>query len=546
MKGNYLKRLIETRPFADLEDLRDIVSVCALFCWITLNTPIAMLCSRSAYLHMGIIALAFLASMAMISLWPTLQRFLKKRLVVIGLGTAVFACGVAFSLDLEGSVLIACIVAQYALCAPLLWTCADKISENRPQMILCACCLGPVATACVQGAVQLTAYALDVTANVDTYASLAIGIISAMPLICTIFMRGNRERQIPRQDISSETCDDGGISEMTVSVTSSIALCAGLFACALFSGATLNPHLYDYESIITAGAVIASLPAILGFAVFCVSAPGKYAVKHSWALACSLALGIGALATFAFGNAAGAEIGITLIFSAQIDLMAMLFANACLPKRNTRFASLRLFALLIGGGWPHAYALGINMKQEMGYSVAALTPFVIAAVTALAVLYLFQNALQANKARIAFAGAANSDATAKPQEAAPTQAEEIPARTDQKSSDAIAKSSTSIPIDSISDQLDSLRYEALGLFGLTAREREVAVLALRGLTYSRIAAELQIANKTVGYHLSNAYRKANVGSKSDLALAVDEIIRNDIYSSSSASRLEQQADRIEL
>lgn len=540
-----MKRLIETRPFADLEDLRDAASVCSLFCWITLNTPIAMLCSRNAYLHMGIIALAFLASMAMISLWPTLQRFLKKRLVAIGLGTAVFACGVAFSLDLEGSVLIACIVAQYALCAPLLWTCADKISENRPQMILCACCLGPVATACVQGAVQLTAYALDMTANVDTYASLAIGIISSMPLICAIFMRGDQERQIPRHDVSPEKCD-GGVSETSVSATSSIALCAGLFACSLFSGATLNPHLYDYESIITTGAAIASLPAILGFAAFLASEPEKCADKHSWALACSLALGIGALAAFAFGNAAGAEIGITLIFSAQIGLMAMLFSNACLPKRNTRFASLRLFVLLVGGGWPHAYALGINMKQEMGYSVAALTPFVIAAVTALAVLYLFQNALHTNKARIVFTGTASSDAAAKPQEAAPTQIEETSARADQESSGAIAKSSTSIPIDSISDQLDSLRYEALDLFGLTAREREVAVLALRGLTYSKIAAELQITNKTVGYHLSNAYRKANVSSKSDLALAVDEIIRSDIYSSSSASQLEQQADRIEL
>lgn len=51
---------------------------------------------------------------------------------------------------------------------------------------------------------------------------------------------------------------------------------------------------------------------------------------------------------------------------------------------------------------------------------------------------------------------------------------------------------------------------------ITERERDVLSLALSGLSYAQIGQELFITQKTVGYHLSNLYAKANVSGRHEL------------------------------
>ena len=56
----------------------------------------------------------------------------------------------------------------------------------------------------------------------------------------------------------------------------------------------------------------------------------------------------------------------------------------------------------------------------------------------------------------------------------------------------------------------------MSLVPLTQREREVAVLAARGLTNRRIAESLVISVRTVDNHLSHAYAKLGIATRGEL------------------------------
>jgi DNA-binding NarL/FixJ family response regulator len=69
------------------------------------------------------------------------------------------------------------------------------------------------------------------------------------------------------------------------------------------------------------------------------------------------------------------------------------------------------------------------------------------------------------------------------------------------------------------------RTPALALMtavSLTRREREIAVLAARGLTNKEIASSLVISVRTVDNHLSNAYAKLGIATRGDLALILSD------------------------
>jgi DNA-binding NarL/FixJ family response regulator len=72
---------------------------------------------------------------------------------------------------------------------------------------------------------------------------------------------------------------------------------------------------------------------------------------------------------------------------------------------------------------------------------------------------------------------------------------------------------------------EGARTPALALMSaasLTRREREIAVLAARGLTNKEIASSLVISVRTVDNHLSNAYAKLGIATRAELALALSD------------------------
>ena len=57
-----------------------------------------------------------------------------------------------------------------------------------------------------------------------------------------------------------------------------------------------------------------------------------------------------------------------------------------------------------------------------------------------------------------------------------------------------------------------------GVFGvLSERERDVAALVIRGMSYAQIARELFITRSTVGFHLSRIYAKTGTGTRHELS-----------------------------
>jgi DNA-binding NarL/FixJ family response regulator len=59
-----------------------------------------------------------------------------------------------------------------------------------------------------------------------------------------------------------------------------------------------------------------------------------------------------------------------------------------------------------------------------------------------------------------------------------------------------------------------------GVDSLTAHEREVVALVARGATNREAAATLFVSPKTIEYHLASVYRKLDIRSRTQLALAV--------------------------
>jgi DNA-binding NarL/FixJ family response regulator len=57
---------------------------------------------------------------------------------------------------------------------------------------------------------------------------------------------------------------------------------------------------------------------------------------------------------------------------------------------------------------------------------------------------------------------------------------------------------------------------------LTPSERRVTEMAVEGMTNKEIAQALYVTPKTVEVHLSNAYRKLEIGSRRELASALGE------------------------
>jgi DNA-binding CsgD family transcriptional regulator len=67
------------------------------------------------------------------------------------------------------------------------------------------------------------------------------------------------------------------------------------------------------------------------------------------------------------------------------------------------------------------------------------------------------------------------------------------------------------------DELERLGVERSGSLELTATERKVAKLVASGRTNREVAAELYMGLRTVEAHLTQAYRKLGVRSRSELA-----------------------------
>lgn len=74
---------------------------------------------------------------------------------------------------------------------------------------------------------------------------------------------------------------------------------------------------------------------------------------------------------------------------------------------------------------------------------------------------------------------------------------------------------------------DKILVDRFRDWNLTKSEREIAILAIRGLGIVEIAAHRKTKEGTIKSHLHNVYAKASVGSRSDLlAMLMDELLHS--------------------
>jgi DNA-binding CsgD family transcriptional regulator len=73
---------------------------------------------------------------------------------------------------------------------------------------------------------------------------------------------------------------------------------------------------------------------------------------------------------------------------------------------------------------------------------------------------------------------------------------------------------------------DSELLNSFKSYGLTAREQQIILLMLKGCTATNMEARLAISQNTIRWHLTNAYRKCGVASKSEL-IELSERIRQE-------------------
>jgi DNA-binding CsgD family transcriptional regulator len=66
------------------------------------------------------------------------------------------------------------------------------------------------------------------------------------------------------------------------------------------------------------------------------------------------------------------------------------------------------------------------------------------------------------------------------------------------------------------------RERTTGIDALTASERRIARMAAQGMSNRQIAQQLFISTKTVALHLTHAYQKLDITSRSDLPEGLED------------------------
>lgn len=72
------------------------------------------------------------------------------------------------------------------------------------------------------------------------------------------------------------------------------------------------------------------------------------------------------------------------------------------------------------------------------------------------------------------------------------------------------------PVAAFAETLESHFDDLSAQFGLTPREREIAMLTAQGFTSTYIADKLVISASTVRFHQQNVYRKLDIHSRHEL------------------------------
>lgn len=349
------------------------------------------------------------------------------------------------------------------------------------------------------------------TKNVGSVTTGTIFILSFFPLFSAFLFRDEAsapvgiEAEVHREKLSDPFSDPSsnsfsGKALQQVPWTQVGTLFIGAFITALFSGLTFSPYLDKWD--VSSGyhfVFLALISLVLLFWV--VNKPGTMVLNDiRFFFIFSLIVTVYGLMLFAINTAGRNALTIAVILVAYDCFFMLSLIIFCTLIREIPLRFPPAFAVaMIGTGVIYAPNLGLLFKKFFGYDFSIITPFSIICISLLAVIYLVQNSWHFF---LLEKGAAKS--------AAPKENEEPTVEDTVEPPD---KSRAGTPIETMVEQR---HRETLSRYSLTRREMQVALQVLEGLTDADIAEKLHIKSVTVRYHISNAYHKMGISSKTEL------------------------------
>ncbi len=500
-----VERIRETLSAASNKTMLDAVGFSALMAWVLLSLPLYLLNSRLIYNHLFLLAGVFAASLAVVALFPKIQSFLQQRFIFLSCGLCAFICGVGFLMPLASTIRLVFVCLQFAFIAFLILGWSAQLARHSLRAIMLTCSGSILVSTLLHFAALSIGSAIGTTANVSNYTTAALVMLTLLPalsaIIFTVSKRHYDDANEPNLKplIATENYKMANKSHVarkldTLFLTSAIILCAGSLVASFFNGLTFNPYLNDVISINSVCLAIAGAFSLVAFIVCALIDKNHCAVALSWILILTLVMIVCAIVLFTLNPFSDQTIPIALMLASGDLFFELLFVFAC-GQRSQRLNALEILAImLLGSGYLYASAFGLYVKRMIGYSLTTITPLVIIAISLLAIIYFLQSLGILSKA---------------------------------------VEPEPSFDLSSVSDEeiknlVDERRNVTFTEFNFTKREREISLLAIQGFANMSIAEHLGISEKTVGFHLSNAYRKAHVASKRELAALVETNMQSNI------------------
>jgi len=474
--------------------------------WLLLCPQIAFEFSSAAFAYLPLYALLFLAAFIVLCLLARSKKLVRVHWTMTGFSLLAACAGLAFAWSDSADVRSICMGAIVLCAAGLLVGWGSLLRSERLGRIV-TLGLGAVAgAAALYAACFLFSRLIDPSFSQRAFALAYMALLSLLQLLPACYFVATRKNPADKQAFSAlpkaepllTIWHGGGLLPWS----------AILFACSIsasfLNGFTMSPQMFDWTWLNLTHS-LAALAVSVGLLAFCRLLHVAAAKQVALIFRCSLFLNIVGIGALLFGQA-GVPIA-RAVLACALDLMlvcALLFAFS--ESQGHRFSFMsRLMVSVLCTGLFWAQALGVMVQRSLGYEQFLILVAGTAVLMLLLFLVLVSNSFGARRPQ-AHDGAAGTDADADAAATASGAGTAQPALSSQQ----------------VMLAMREVNRAHLAAFKLSQRELQIAEMTLDGMTSAMIAKKLEIAERTVRFHMTNVYEKCGVCSKLEFLETIRE------------------------
>lgn len=524
------------------DTLRETGGLGCLALWLLALPRTLLTNSAGAYSHAALLAVAFVSAMGICAVLsvclgqngqsrkPTCTAnanpdtasettsdttigFENREAALVAAAGAVFsaACGLASLLATAPSIRVALACAQLAAGAPLVLVWARplaQLAKRSERDMLATVCLAFGGAAAAHVLLDAAGILTEASANLLEWTGILLAFFSLLPLASwfsgrPLFAAATEPRKANDAETSSASAPDEGAAAPERHAQPTALLATAAFTSlvvSLFDGFTFAAHQFNlvHAALLEHALLLASMALVL-FLTLRDTEDAKGAAAEGNALNLlgipSFFLVIAGMVALNVGIPLSAAVSHGILQAAADCLLALSMAAlaSCAPagvRPGMPFGAWWCLGLL-AAGTVYGSCCGVALRRALGMDAAALTATATVCVAMFAILYFTQVGLSFGRKSPIGAGEAGDR----------NPADDVDAETARE---IVAQSTR----------------EVLHEQGLSPREAEVVTLMLEGYDAATIAERLDIKLGTVRYHLTNAYRKAGVVSKTEMVTFV--------------------------